>query len=103
VENVELLEDVGNKDLRGNQEILGPDPERERILQHLRDRFKNPKDLQLLELILDGERATETFARILEIENLPFGDQQRAVKRHKDRLKKRLERYAKEIARDKKN
>jgi RNA polymerase sigma-70 factor (ECF subfamily) len=103
VENVELLEDGGNKDLRGNEDLFGLGPEREKILQRLMDRFKNPKDLQLLELILDGERATETFARVLEIENLPFGGQQRAVKRHKDRLKKRLERYAKQITRDKKS
>lgn len=103
LENVELLEDVGNKGLREDFESLDSNRDRTRILQNLKSRFRDPKDLQMLELILDGERATEKFAVILEIENLPLDHQRRAVKKHKDRLKKRLERYAEKAARGEKS
>jgi hypothetical protein len=47
---------------------------------------------QALEMMLQGERKTAAFARILGIERLPKKEQQAEVKRMKDKLKKRIER-----------
>jgi hypothetical protein len=49
-------------------------------------------DRQLLELLMEGERRTQAYARILEIEHLSFAQQRQIVKRHKDRLRVRLKR-----------
>ena len=49
------------------------------------------QDRRLLELIADGIRATAAYAEILGISHLPDAMQRREVKRHKDRLKARLE------------
>jgi RNA polymerase sigma-70 factor, ECF subfamily len=49
-------------------------------------------DRRLVELMLDGERRTGAFAKVLGIAHLADEQQRRMVKRHKDRLKKRLER-----------
>jgi len=46
----------------------------------------------VLELMLEGERKTAVFARVLGLENRPAKEQEREVKRGKDRVKKRLER-----------
>lgn len=45
---------------------------------------------KVLELICNGERKNDRFAQALGLENLPLDEQRRAVKREKDRLKKRL-------------
>lgn len=52
----------------------------------------NPTDWRLVELMLDGERRTGVFAKVLGIAHLADEQQRRMVKRHKDRLKRRLER-----------
>jgi RNA polymerase sigma-70 factor (ECF subfamily) len=52
----------------------------------------NPTDWRLVELMLDGERRTGVFAKVLGIAHLADEQQRRTVKRHKDRLRKRLER-----------
>lgn len=46
----------------------------------------------ILELMRQGERRTSAFARVLAITHLPQADQQREVKRAKDRIKRRLQR-----------
>ena len=59
--------------------------------------FGDVKDRQMVEFILNGERSTEAFAVVLGLEGLPIGKQRSEVKRHKDRLKKRLKDYGKRI------
>jgi len=49
-------------------------------------------DRQLLQLMADGVRATSAYAAVLGLSHLPVELQRKAVKRHKDRLQKRLER-----------
>ncbi len=46
----------------------------------------------VFELMLAGEHATPVFARALDLGDRPAAEQERAVKRVKDRIKKRLER-----------
>jgi RNA polymerase sigma-70 factor, ECF subfamily len=49
-------------------------------------------DRRLLGLMANGVRETSAYAAVLGISHLPAELQRKAVKRHKDRLKKRLER-----------
>jgi len=57
--------------------------------------FKDPKDVKIAEMIMDGERSTAAFAVVLGIRGSNDIEQKNEVKRHKDRIKKRLERYLK--------
>ena len=57
--------------------------------------FKNPKDFKIAEMILEGERSTAAFSTVLGLQGLSIAGQKREVKQHKDRIKKRLERYLK--------
>ena len=59
--------------------------------------FDDVKDRHMVDLILDGERSTEAFAEVLGLGELPIGRQRSEVKRHKDRLKKRLRDYGRRI------
>jgi RNA polymerase sigma-70 factor (ECF subfamily) len=49
-------------------------------------------DLRALELILQRERRNAVFAELYGLRHLPTEEQERIVKRHKDRLKKVLQR-----------
>jgi hypothetical protein len=51
-----------------------------------------PYEEQVLELMRDGERRTSVYAAALGITHLPGAEQRQAVKRVKDRLKKRIAR-----------
>jgi hypothetical protein len=51
-----------------------------------------PAERHVLDLMLAGERRTPAFAEALGIADLPAADQERAVKRTKDRITKRLQR-----------
>jgi RNA polymerase sigma-70 factor, ECF subfamily len=93
LEDVELEVVGGNYRLEGT--ITETDPEKNPVLQILPRIFGDPKDLHAVELMLAGERTTEAFAKVLELQHLPLDQQRREVKRHKDRLKKRLKRYGK--------
>jgi hypothetical protein len=55
------------------------------------------RDRQIVRLMLDGERDTTVYARVLGIEHRGRKEQERIVKRNKDRLKKRLERLGKRL------
>jgi RNA polymerase sigma-70 factor, ECF subfamily len=58
--------------------------------------LKNERDWEALRLILYGERSTEILAVALGLTSLPKDELKRAVKRHRDRLMKLLERFGKE-------
>ena len=51
----------------------------------------NDQDRELLTLMSDGVRETSAYSELLGITHLPTDAQRREVKRHKDRLKARLE------------
>jgi hypothetical protein len=76
-ENVEQSEKV-----RGAADLT------ERILET----FTDPRDRQLVRLILDGERKTAAYSAILGVQSLDILEQRRIVKQHKDRLTQRLRR-----------
>lgn len=54
--------------------------------------FNEPADRQLVLMLANGVRATESYARVLGITGLPVEEQQREVKKAKDRVLKRLKR-----------
>jgi RNA polymerase sigma-70 factor (ECF subfamily) len=62
------------------------------LMQHILAVLTDPRDQKLLQLILDGERKTAVYADVLGLQDRDEAEQRRIVKRHKDRLKKRLER-----------
>jgi hypothetical protein len=61
------------------------------ILRFVREGLSDG-ERQALELMLQGERRTAAFARVLGIEQLSKEEQRSEVKRVKDKLKKRIER-----------
>ena len=58
--------------------------------------FDDPADREAASLVLNGVRATERFAAVYGLTKLPIGEQRKRVKRHKDRLKKVLQRHGAE-------
>ncbi len=61
------------------------------LLQSLTETF-TAEERRVLDLILAGERRTAVFAEALGLSDSPPDEQERQVKRVKDRIKKRLER-----------
>lgn len=62
------------------------------IWDRLREIAPDPIDQELIMLMMENVRSTEVFAAVLGIEELPQEEQAKIVKRHKDRLKKRIQR-----------
>jgi hypothetical protein len=62
------------------------------IARAIRAVIPDRRDRRIVHLMLEGERRTAVYARILKIDELTPADQERIVKRHKDRLKKQLQR-----------
>jgi RNA polymerase sigma-70 factor (ECF subfamily) len=65
------------------------------LTEALNQVIKDQVDKELLDLIIDGERKTECYSKILGISHLPIDEQRKQVKRAKDRLTKRLRRLGK--------
>ena len=66
--------------------------ERSQIQMKIIEQFPDPRDRQLLRLLLDGERKTAAYSTVLGIQESDPTEQRRIVKRNKDRLTKRMER-----------
>jgi hypothetical protein len=101
-DDVELTLLGGNISLRKgydqNETFLSDDEYKlEKLYGTIGTLFKDPKDLQMAELILKGERFTASFAKVLGLEKESITVQKCEVKRNKDRIKKRIERYLKGI------
>jgi hypothetical protein len=69
------------------------------LLAAVRAAFQ-PQERAVVALMLDGERRTSVYARLLDLEHLTTANQAREVKRVKDRLGKRLRRLAPRVQRD---
>lgn len=90
-----LIEDVLDTVME-REGILTPE-ERIRLLQQVSERFPDPQDRQLLNLMLLGERKTAAYSAELGILDSDKNEQRRIVKRHKDRLSKRLKRLGEKL------
>jgi RNA polymerase sigma-70 factor (ECF subfamily) len=84
------LEDISDQ---AQQDSAARNIEFEEIMDSLSNIFPDPRDLEAAILILEGERSTSVFAEVLGINKSSSDQIAQEVKRHKDRLKKRLERW----------
>jgi RNA polymerase sigma-70 factor (ECF subfamily) len=62
------------------------------IWQRLLKLFPDPVDQKLVSLLMENVRETAAYAEVLGISTYPPEEQASQVKRHKDRLKKKLQR-----------
>jgi RNA polymerase sigma-70 factor (ECF subfamily) len=91
VGDVELLLDVRNSEVEEVQPEERPaTPGVRKVGHRMREEIPDPVDQQLVGLMVQGERRTEAFARVLGITDMEVLQQRKLVKQHKDRLKKRL-------------
>ena len=92
-----LIEDVELAGAGGKERLEAPSLdarlEAERIRGRIGQLFKDPRDREAVELLIEGERSTEAFAKVWGLERLPEKEQARQVKRYKDRIKKMLDRH----------
>ena len=91
------IEDVELAGGGGKRRLEAPDLDARLDIQRMRGKigelFKDSRDREAVELLMEGERATEAFAKVWGLERLPTKDRARQVKRHKDRIKKMLDRH----------
>lgn len=91
--DVELLLDARNPEQEEARPYEHPGvPEVEEVAHKIRQAIPDPVDQQLVDLMIQGERRTAVFARVLGITELDIQQERKIVKQHKDRLKKRLAR-----------
>jgi hypothetical protein len=64
----------------------------DKVQRLLKGYFSNSNDLELAKMILMNERKTEVFAEMLQLTEKEKTEQEKIVKRHKDRIKKILQR-----------
>jgi RNA polymerase sigma-70 factor (ECF subfamily) len=90
------LERVAGK---GSEEGITPEERIDlaTVREKIARRFTDPIDRQVVELVLDGVRSTEAYAIVLGLRGLREIVQRKEVKRHKDRIKKRLKTLREEI------
>ena len=90
-----VVDDVSEVARHGKLEVDDPadllpkaDGELFKVVQLLQD----PVDRAILHLMIDGERRTAVYSRVLRITDLPAEEQRRIVKRYKDRIRKKVQR-----------
>lgn len=89
--HVELSENIGNREETPLENMI--QKEQATVLDKLLEElFPVEPDFGLAQLMLAGERRTEEYARLLQIEHLDLEQQRREVKRTKDRLDKVIRR-----------
>ena len=82
----------------GDQVLNGmTETEKAELLRMINETFPDSRDRAFLELMMDGERRTTIFSDILGIQSLSLDEQRKIVKRHKDRITKRLQRLGGKI------
>lgn len=91
-ENVEDQLDERNRYSGRTEPDIGARIDGNEMRQKIQAGFPGQTDQKLLDLIQNGVRATGDYAAVLDIANLPADEQRKVVKRHKDRILKRLAR-----------
>ncbi|MFL5788099.1 MAG: hypothetical protein ACJ748_08600 [Flavisolibacter sp.] len=95
-ENVELADSFWNRIKRDNQSTDGNLLQQEALKEidtELSKHFKTERDRAIAKYILSGERKTEVFSKLLNMETLDLVEQKKQVKKHKDRIKAILDRH----------
>lgn len=92
---VEEISDAGNNNIEeyGNKVLDNmTTEEKAKLLRQIKETFPEKQDRKLLDLIIHSERRTDKYSEILGIQNLTSDEKRKIVKRHKDRITKRLQR-----------
>jgi RNA polymerase sigma-70 factor (ECF subfamily) len=98
-EDVEFGDSSTEENIDGYVAIAEDDVEVEVLIRmstvypRLNELFPEPKDRELVTMMMNGIRETEEYAKVLGIEHLSSSQQRDIVKRHKDRLKKIITRH----------
>ena len=96
LEVVEVDGDDGNNKGRRKDPDIKLDAEM--IREVLDTLFDDLKDRKAVELMMEGEKSTEAFVEVYDLQELSLQEQRDAVKRHKDRIKKRLQRFGESLS-----
>lgn len=94
IEPVELTLPDRNSNFEG---VVDTKIDAQEVLESVLQKIDEPMNRRILALMLHGERATSEYAQALGIQNLPEKEQRAIVKRHKDRIGRRLERLGEAI------
>jgi RNA polymerase sigma factor (sigma-70 family) len=99
LQNVEETLSEGNNIIEVEEQVLDSmtAAERTELLRRVAEEFPNKRDSELLDLMMNGERRTAVYSNVLGIQNLTLSEQRKIVKRHKDRITKRLQRLGGKI------
>ena len=90
---VELSEEIRNSSFEGSLEKnVGDKQALLKIKEVLQTWFPSTVDFELAWLIICGEKDNTGYSTVLSLEQLSIEEQRTEVKRHKDRIKKQLER-----------
>lgn len=98
-EDVEFGDSYSEENIEGLVVIAEDDVEAEALSRistvypRLDELFSEPKDRELVKMMMNGIRETEEYAKVLGIEHLNSSQQRDVVKRHKDRIKKTITRH----------
>jgi hypothetical protein len=98
-EDVEFGDSYSEENIEGLVVIAEDDVETEALSRmstvypRLDELFSEPKDRELVTMMMNGIRETEEYAKVLGIEHLNSSQQRDVVKRHKDRIKKTITRH----------
>lgn len=92
VEGAETVNRVEAQESANPEEALVEHEANARIIRQLREILPNSTDLKLVELMMEGVRETGRFAEELGLSDYLPEEQAIIVKRHKDRVKKTVQR-----------
>lgn len=71
---------------------LAENTERAEVGRQIAEIFPDERDQQAALMMIDGEKATERFAAVFEIEDASIEEQKSFVKKNKDRIKRAMQR-----------
>lgn len=92
LEAVESVYEMTDCELADPEDALARRESDDATWRKLRELLTDPIDLELIKLMMEGVRETDRYAALLGLSSLPAEEQASEVKRHKDRLKKTIQR-----------
>ncbi len=92
LEALEFVHEMTDCELADPEEALALRESDDATWRKLRELLTDPIDLELIKLMMEGVRETDRYAALLGLSSLPSQEQASAVKRHKDRVKKTIQR-----------
>jgi RNA polymerase sigma-70 factor, ECF subfamily len=92
LEAVESVYEMTDSEFAGPEDALARRESDDATWRKLRELFTDPIDLELIKLMMEGVREADLYAALLGLSSLPAEERAREVKRHKDRVKKTIQR-----------